>query len=171
MSATDAAPTPDRDGPATDDGRQPLALGGGHRLASRGRPGMRWQFGGMITAAATTAPQVGATPTSSTPAMRVAPPRQSGRSQRRVGTITAIAGSVARPPPGRPSVPDAKRPPLHGGRRVRGGRARARPSVPSGARGGWSRPCRRGCAGSTAWRGGPGRGGRPRSSRSAGCGA
>ena len=41
----------------------------------------------------------------------------------------------------------------------------------SGARGGWSRPCRRGCAGSTASRGGPGRGGRPRCGRSAGCGA
>ena len=47
---------------------------------------------GMITAAATTAPDVGATPTSSTPAMRTAPSRHSGRSNLRVGTITAIAG-------------------------------------------------------------------------------
>ena len=51
---------------------------------------MRWQLGGMITAAATTAPDVGATPTSSTPTTRVAPSRHRGRSQRSVGTIRAI---------------------------------------------------------------------------------
>src|SRR6185503_9729026 len=44
----------------------------------------------MITAAATTAPQVGATPTSSTPTTRVRPSFQRRRSWRRVGTMTAI---------------------------------------------------------------------------------
>src|SRR5215208_1754067 len=44
----------------------------------------------MMTAAATTAPHVGATPTSSTPATRVRPSFQRRRSWRRVGTMTAI---------------------------------------------------------------------------------
>src|SRR5262245_12639621 len=52
----------------------------------------------MITAAATTAPQVGATPTSSTPATRVRPSFQRRRSWRRVWTMTAIGpqGSPSR---------------------------------------------------------------------------
>ena len=53
-------------------------------------PGIRWQPGRMITAAATTAPQVGATPTSSTPTTRTSPSFQRRRSWRRVGTIGAI---------------------------------------------------------------------------------
>src|SRR5688572_2951427 len=53
---------------------------------------MRWQPGAMITAAATTAPQVGATPTSSTPTTRVSPSFHRRRSWRRVGTMTAIDG-------------------------------------------------------------------------------
>src|SRR6516225_7416563 len=53
-------------------------------------PGMRWQPGFMITAAATTAPEVGATPTSSTPTTRSSPSFQRRRSWRRVGTIGAI---------------------------------------------------------------------------------
>jgi hypothetical protein len=41
---------------------------------------MRREWGRMITAAATTAPHVGATPTSSTPTTRSAPARQKLRS-------------------------------------------------------------------------------------------
>ena len=65
--------------------------------------------------------------------------------------------------------PDMTRPRTGRGRRGARGR-RCRPEA-SGARGASWRPCPRGCAGSTASRGGPGRGGRPRSSRSAGCGS
>src|SRR6185503_13132667 len=66
-------------------------------------PGMRWQPGFMITAAATTAPQVGATPTSSTPTTRVRPSFQRRRSWRRVGTMTAIGhqGNAGRAPAAR----------------------------------------------------------------------
>ena len=86
----------DRDGPPADDRGESLPLGRADSVFESRTPGIRWQLGGMITAAATTAPQVGATPTSSTPATRVAPSRHSGRSQRRVGTITAIAAIVPR---------------------------------------------------------------------------
>src|SRR3954464_12943456 len=57
----------------------------------------------MTTAAATTAPQVGATPTSSTPATRACPSFHSRRSWRRVGTIAVIdrQGSRLRPGAGR----------------------------------------------------------------------
>ena len=77
----------------------------------------------MITAAATTAPQVGATPTSSTPAIRVAPPRHRGRSQRSVGTITAIGASVA-PRAGHGATPGLPGSSGLAGRRPASGRAR-----------------------------------------------
>ena len=89
MSATDAAPSPTAIARRRMIGASRSRCAADSVLESR-TPGIRWQLVGMITAAATTAPQVGATPTSSTPAIRPAPPRHRGRSQRRVGTITAI---------------------------------------------------------------------------------
>ena len=89
MSATDAAPTPTAIARRRMIGASRSRWAADSVLESR-TPGIRWQLGGMITAAATTAPLVGATPTSSTPTMRVAPSRHSGRSQRRVGTMTVI---------------------------------------------------------------------------------
>src|SRR3954468_6517255 len=55
-------------------------------------PGIRWPEGLTMTAAATTAPQVGATPTSSTPTIRSAPSRQRRRSTFSVGIWTAMGG-------------------------------------------------------------------------------
>src|SRR3990170_3427127 len=85
ISSTDAAPTPI----ATARGRISAAsrsrCAADSVLESR-TPAMRRLFGRTMTAAATTAPQVGATPTSSTPATRTAPARQSGRSKRKVGS-------------------------------------------------------------------------------------
>ncbi len=98
MSATDAAPTPTATARRRMTGASRSRWAADSVFESR-TPGMRWQFGGMITAAATTAPHVGATPTSSTPTIRVAPSRHRGRSQRRVGTIAAIADSVPRAAP------------------------------------------------------------------------
>ena len=118
MSATDAAPTPTAIARRRITGRAARA-GSRSSSWSPGRPSIRWQFGGMITAAATTAPLVGATPTSSTPAIRVAPSRHRGRSQRSVGTIRVI---------GRQRTAPARRP----GRRV-GHRGRARLGRCSGA--------------------------------------
>ena len=89
MSATDAAPTPIATARRRMIGARRSRWPADRVFESR-TPGIRWQLGDMITAAATTAPLVGATPTSSTPAIRVAPPRHKGRSQRSVGTITAI---------------------------------------------------------------------------------
>ena len=80
---------PDRDGPARIDGASRSRWAADRVFESR-TPGIRWQPGRMITAAATTAPQVGATPTSSTPTTRTRPAFQSRRSWRRVGTIGAI---------------------------------------------------------------------------------
>ena len=60
------------------------------RVLESRTPGMRLQSGRMTTAAATTGPEAGATPTSSTPTMRSRPSRQWLRSKRRVGTIGAI---------------------------------------------------------------------------------
>src|SRR4029079_10901037 len=59
-------------------------------------PSIRWQPGFMITAAATTAPHVGATTTSSTPATRARPSFQRRRSWRRVGTMTVIGHQGSR---------------------------------------------------------------------------
>src|SRR4051794_16841607 len=92
ISRTDAAPTP------TAIARRRI------RGASRSRwamdnvfesrtPGIRGPCGFMITAAATTAPHVGATPTSSTPTTRTAPSRQWSRSKRRVGTRAVMGRS------------------------------------------------------------------------------
>ena len=95
----------DGDGPRADERREALALGRERVLESR-TPGIRWQPGRMITAAATTAPQVGATPTSSTPddpLEAVVPER---RSWRRVGTILAIGRQGS---PSGSSPPDGAR--------------------------------------------------------------
>src|SRR5215212_435661 len=79
------------------------------RVLESRTPGIRRTWGFMITAAATTAPQVGATPTSSMPATRTAPSRQWTFSYRRLGTRGAIGGSGY---PGRPlrSAPGASLP-------------------------------------------------------------
>ncbi len=66
MSATDAAPTPIAMARRRMIGASFSRWAADSVLESR-TPGIRWQLGGMITAAATTAPLVGATPTSSTP--------------------------------------------------------------------------------------------------------
>src|SRR5215212_11574575 len=71
------------------------------RVLESRTPGIRCAPGRMITAAATTAPHVGATPTSSIPTTRIAPSRQWLRSKRRVGTRdTMVAVRVPRAPPG-----------------------------------------------------------------------
>ena len=61
MSATDAAPTPTATARRRMTGASRSRWAADSVLESR-TPSIRWQFGGMITAAATTAPQVGATP-------------------------------------------------------------------------------------------------------------
>ena len=84
-------------------------------------------------------------------------------------SVTLVEGrSTSRRPPARVAGPGHDETPDGAGVL---GAGRLPPGDASGARGGSSRPCPRGCAGSTASRGGPGRGGRPRSSRSAGCGS
>ena len=61
-----------------------------------GLPGHRREWLPMNSAIIATAPQVGATPTSSTPTTRVRPSFQSRRSWRRVGTMTAIGAKGTR---------------------------------------------------------------------------
>ena len=75
------------------------------------------------------------------------PERDGGRGDGRPLSATRRAGDAR---PGHGATPGGG-----GRRRVGAGRARGEAS---GARGGWSPPCRRGRAGSTAWRAGPGRG-------------
>ena len=70
ISRTDAAPTPTATARFRISGARRSRWAIDSVFESR-TPGIRWQPGFMITAAATTAPQVGATPTSSTPATRV----------------------------------------------------------------------------------------------------
>src|SRR5688572_28952846 len=89
ISRTDAAPTPTATARRRMSGARRSRWAIERVLESR-TPGIRWQPGCMITAAATTAPHVGATPTSSTPTTRVRPWFQRRRSNRRVGTMTAI---------------------------------------------------------------------------------
>src|SRR6185369_10426171 len=95
ISRTDAAPTPTAVARARMIGARRSRWATDRVFESR-TPGIRWQPGFMITAAATTAPQVGATPTSSTPATRVRPSFHRRRSWRRVGTMTAIGGQGSR---------------------------------------------------------------------------
>src|SRR5690242_18725740 len=92
ISRTDAAPSPTATARLRMIGASRSRWAAESVLESR-TPRIRWLFGAMITAAATTAPQVGATPTSSMPTTRVRPARQCGRSNRRVGTRGAIARS------------------------------------------------------------------------------
>src|SRR3954452_20200745 len=89
ISRTEAAPTPTATARDRMTGARRSRWAGDSVFESR-TPGIRWQPGRMITAAATTAPQVGATPTSSTPTTRTRPSFQRRRSWRRVGTIGAI---------------------------------------------------------------------------------
>ncbi len=79
ISATEAAPTP------TATARRRMIAASRSRWAAdrvfeSRTPGIRLQSGRMTTAAATTGPQVGATPTSSTPTTRSRPARQWPRS-------------------------------------------------------------------------------------------
>src|SRR3990170_309040 len=88
ISTTDAAPTPTASARRRMIGSRRSRWAAESVFESR-TPAMRRQFTGMITAAATTGPQVGATPTSSTPATRTMPACQSARSGRSRGTIMA----------------------------------------------------------------------------------
>ena len=104
-------------------------------------PSIRWQLGAMITAAATTAPDVGATPTSSTPTTRLAPSRHRGRSQRSVGTMMVIGRQRTAPGrgPGRRWRRTAARPARLGPCSARSARSTcSRPSPGSATR---SRSC------------------------------
>src|SRR5258706_9866679 len=89
ISATDAAPIPTAIARFRMTGARRSRCCAERVFESR-TPGMRWPFGRMMTAAATTAPQVGATPTSSTPTTRSAPSRHRRRSNRSEGTWAAI---------------------------------------------------------------------------------
>ena len=77
ISRTDAAPTPTATARLRINGASRSRWAADRVFESR-TPGIRWQPGFMITAAATTAPHVGATPTSSTPATRVSPHSRGG---------------------------------------------------------------------------------------------
>jgi hypothetical protein len=79
ISRTEAAPMPIATARARISGASRSRCAADSVFESR-TPGIRWQLGRMMTAAATTAPQVGATPTSSTPTTRTRPSRQRRRS-------------------------------------------------------------------------------------------
>src|SRR4051812_10804077 len=87
ISRTDAAPSPTATARRRISGASRSRCCGESVLESR-TPTMRRACGFMITAAATTAPHVGATPTSSTPTTRAAPARQCTPSKRRLGVLT-----------------------------------------------------------------------------------
>src|SRR5437899_407995 len=95
ISRTDAAPTPTATARDRMIGARRSRCPIESVFESR-TPGIRWQPGFMITAAATTAPHVGATPTSSTPTTRVSPSFHRRRSWRRVGTMTVIGRQGSR---------------------------------------------------------------------------
>src|SRR5688572_6705310 len=97
ISRTEAAPTPTATARRRMSGASRSRWLGDSVFESR-TPGIRREWGFMINAAATTAPQVGATPTSSTPTTRIAPSRQWSRSNRRLGTRTVMAAPRLAPP-------------------------------------------------------------------------
>src|SRR5487761_2346016 len=130
ISATEAAPTPTARARRRISGASASRCDGESVFESR-TPQICRQWGRRITAAATTGPQVGATPTSSTPATRRTPAFQSRRSRRSVGTGGAIYGQRSRavaPPCGsirlRRAGPDQR-----GQRAVRAGPRSARAAL------------------------------------------
>ena len=158
-SVVDVQPVDLGDGRRPDTDRDPPVSGSAGRAARAAREGSssrgRRGSGGspiMITAAATTAPHVGATPTSSTPATRVRPSFHRRRSWRRVGTMTVIGLAGSR-------SPAIRLPPMESNDPAGRGRAADAGSAARSGAPGASRPCRRACGGSTAGPGGPGRGG------------